>query len=345
MVKWSLLWDPVLYGIFFSEAPAGIGFKALLPLSFEHSILCTAVIAAALIAETGRKPFERLFCFFCGTALAAGYSIECRGSFFENFLVSENRGRWGEVFFLVFLVFGASLSVSLLIGLIRRIRHSLPESAPDAPASKRRYAGIFLLIFSVWALVCVIRFPAGVGYDAARQIHAFLTNTIDNAHHPPASSALMGMLVRIGESLFSGAEWGYFLCALVRSLTGALIFTRSIAVLDKFGIERRVRIGLVCLYAFSPTYSLWVTNVIKDVFYAEAVLFFIVFLTVYLFFFALSQWKRHCRELFVLVPSVVGILVCIASPCFSNNGNRYALPVTWSALFLAAAFSTKKISA
>lgn len=77
-----ILMDPVLYGIFFSEAPAGIGFKALLPLSFEHSILCTAVIAAALIAETGRKPFERLFCFFCGTALAAGYSIECRGSFF-----------------------------------------------------------------------------------------------------------------------------------------------------------------------------------------------------------------------------------------------------------------------
>ncbi len=303
-----ILADPGLYDAFFSGQEAAAVLKMLMPLSFEQSLLCAAVIGICLLTGTGLKPFERLFCFFCGTALTAGYSIERTGSFFENFLVSENRGGWAEVFFLCFLVFGASLTVSVVINLIRRGRLYLTKSAPAGPAVKSRYFGIFLLLFSVWAAVCVIRFPAGVGYDAAGQIRSFLTNTIDNAHHPPASSALMGTLVRIGDSLFSGAEWGYFLCALVQSLAGALIFTYSIAVLDKFGIPRALRTGLVCLYALSPTYYLWVTSVIKDVFYSEAVLFFIVCLTDLLFF-----GKTARKETGILVS---GILLSV----LRNNG-------------------------
>ncbi len=342
-----ILADSDLYGLFFSGQDTPAVLKRLLPLSFEYSLVCAAVIGMCLMTETRLKTFERLFCFFCGTAMAAGYSIESTGSFFENFLISENRGRWAEFFFLVFLVLGASLAVSVIIGLIRRCCLYWAERLPGRSVVRHRYFGTFLLLFSVWTAVCIIRFPAGVGYDAAGQIHSFLTNTIDNSHHPPASSALMGMLVRIGEYLFSGAEWGYFLCALVQSLTGALIFTYSIAVLDKFGLPGALRTCLVCLYAFSPTYYLWITNVIKDVFYAEAVLFFTVCLTDLLFF---GKTVRKETGIFVsgILLSVLrnnGIFIiaacigCLILEMFLKEKNRRLLLILVAAAVVYVGYS------
>ena len=44
--------------------------------------------------------------------------------------------------------------------------------------------------------------------------------------------------------------------------------------------------------------------------------------------------KKDRKMLYILVPSIIGVLVCLASPTYSNNGARYALPVVYSNLFL-----------
>lgn len=45
--------------------------------------------------------------------------------------------------------------------------------------------------------------------------------------------------------------------------------------------------------------------------------------------------SKHDRKLLLLlVPSMIGILVCLASPTYMNNGARYALPVLYTNMFI-----------
>lgn len=46
--------------------------------------------------------------------------------------------------------------------------------------------------------------------------------------------------------------------------------------------------------------------------------------------------KRSMTNIILLMPSIVGILVCIASPTWWNNGFRYALPIVCANPFLLA---------
>nr|MCR5094034.1 DUF6020 family protein [Lachnospiraceae bacterium] len=57
-----------------------------------------------------------------------------------------------------------------------------------------------------------------------------------------------------------------------------------------------------------------------------------LWIPVYLAIYALAAGKR--RLLFLVIPSVIGMLVCLASPYYANNGARYAIPVVYANLFL-----------
>ncbi|MBQ7679967.1 MAG: hypothetical protein IJT34_08985 [Butyrivibrio sp.] len=53
--------------------------------------------------------------------------------------------------------------------------------------------------------------------------------------------------------------------------------------------------------------------------------------------------RRRDREAaYLLIPSVLGVLVCLASPTYMNNGARYALPMVYTNLFLIATALRRK---
>lgn len=45
-------------------------------------------------------------------------------------------------------------------------------------------------------------------------------------------------------------------------------------------------------------------------------------------------YRKDGEMLLVLVPSIIGVLVCLASPTYDNNGARYALPVVYTNLLM-----------
>ena len=44
--------------------------------------------------------------------------------------------------------------------------------------------------------------------------------------------------------------------------------------------------------------------------------------------------RKNMKLIFLLIPSVVGVLVCLASPTYMNNGSRYALPVIYTNMLM-----------
>ena len=55
-------------------------------------------------------------------------------------------------------------------------------------------------------------------------------------------------------------------------------------------------------------------------------------IVVFLLFWTVG--RKQWRTLFLLMPSVIGVLVCLASPTYMVNGIRYALPVIYANPFL-----------
>ncbi len=52
--------------------------------------------------------------------------------------------------------------------------------------------------------------------------------------------------------------------------------------------------------------------------------------------------KSDKKLIYLLVPSIIGVLVCLASPTYANNGVRYALPVIYTNMFLVGLLIRKK---
>ncbi|WP_143087376.1 DUF6020 family protein [Butyrivibrio proteoclasticus] len=44
--------------------------------------------------------------------------------------------------------------------------------------------------------------------------------------------------------------------------------------------------------------------------------------------------RKNYKLIFLLIPSVIGIMVCLASPTYMNNGARYALPVIYTNMLM-----------
>ncbi len=44
--------------------------------------------------------------------------------------------------------------------------------------------------------------------------------------------------------------------------------------------------------------------------------------------------RKNFKLIFLLIPSVIGIMVCLASPTYMNNGARYALPVIYTNMLM-----------
>lgn len=80
---------------------------------------------------------------------------------------------------------------------------------------------------------------------------------------------------------------------------------------------------VLCFEAFPPVY--FFSNIAVN-----------MWLLIYMFIAVLCRKNR--KFLLVLVPSLVGLLVCVASPTFTHNGFRYALPIVFANPFILSLF-------
>ena len=237
------------------------------------------VLICSWLFSDSLRGFKKLFCVIAGLFAVLSWSIRNTGSFFEHFLPGENAGGYAEtMLYLLILLCSFFLIRLLLCGIHWLIGSAFIKNHRNiVPSAKReRYIRIGVIIFLVWLIICVVRFPAGIEFDADHQIKAFLYGSSTSASNPPASTAAMGAIVWIGKQLFNNGNMGYFLLGVCQSAAAAAVFTYSIAVLDRFGTSRLLTAFLVFLYAATPTFYLWGTSICKDIFYTEAVLLFVV---------------------------------------------------------------------
>ena len=124
---------------------------------------------------------------------------------------------------------------------------------------------IMLLCWLPWLLM---NYPGSFCSDSLNQLSQFFHINPWSSHHPPFSSAIIGLCVKLGILLFD-ANLGIFLYLLFQSIVGAVIISAGLSLLYKHGLSRRLWIVFVLFFAINPFWGCFMQWLDKDLLYAE----------------------------------------------------------------------------
>lgn len=176
---------------------------------------------------------------------------------------------------------------------------------------KRPGLSAFCIFLCCWSIPSILKYPAGICVDVARQLDQGLGYIPLTAHHPVFHTMLMTWFVEFGRGVGS-ANLGIFLFCLVETVVLAAVFGFIISVLVKFSAGKWVLAVSVFFFSFSPYITGYVGTPIKDLYFVAMVCVYVTVLFVY-------SMDRHIfwserRYPVLLILSSVGMVL------FRNNG-------------------------
>ncbi len=278
--------------------------SALFPYNFSaFALLAFAGILTVRTPNTA-GPRDLVFSLVCATLWLLGYG------YYTNNSCSILYCRKISMIFTVLVWLGAVCFLLSLLQWMKRFYHALRARELSLPAflAKHCFLSAWGLAFLCWLPYIILRYPAGIEYDAYYQIEEFLGILPMTAHWPPFSSALMGAWVWLGNALFHSYNIGVFLFVLFQSLVCSAIFAYTVLAMKRLGIRPIWRVICALIYALATIFPNYLTAVIKDALYASMVVLFTALLAECLF---LPRKKLRIAGL-----AVSGLLMCM----LRNNG-------------------------
>lgn len=199
------------------------------------------------------------------------------------------------------------------------------EPAGRTPLLTRALAVLDRHPFAVPALALALAWsPCLVGYapglfmrDTATQIlqwFGYPNNASDylaplksgvylNQHHPPASTALLGLFVGAGSALAGDENAGVFMFTMFQFALTVLAFAWGMFALKRLEVPVPARAGVLAFTVIVPVYSNYAVLVTKDVLFADALLVMAAALAL-----LLCPWaRRRSEDTALLVAGALGV--------------------------------------
>lgn len=198
----------------------------------------------------------------------------------------------------------------------------------DKIGDRKFFFIIWAFIFVSWIPAYFILYPGVLSYDILSQVDSAL-NGITNNHHPVLHTWLIRVFMNLGDSLFSGYEYGIGLLSLLQMVILSYALARLVMLLKK----KKVPILIVLFTALLS--AIWFMNaclavtMIKDTLHAAFLVLFVCHFTE----IAMNpvEYSRQKRNL-IFLPIII-FLMC----AFRNNGIHIYI-------FCIAALSILRIS-
>lgn len=213
---------------------------------------------------------------------------------------------------IILVGYGAVIYCAVFF-LLRCLQRLVNGQKEDIEEVKEAGCGIQVagFLFLCWLPWLVILYPGTALYDAGTMLEQYYGYAPLTNHHPYFQILLLGLFVRTGEILGSGA-FGMFLYVLVQEIAFIAVLSYMTGLLKKMGVGRKIRKALVLLYAFLPVFPVYAFSVGKNINFS------IVILLLTLFLFEAVEWPDDfacCRVKVWLIP-VLLVLLCL----FRNEG-------------------------
>ena len=199
----------------------------------------------------------------------------------------------------------------------------------------------FLLILICWLPWTIVNYPGSFAPDAELQLAQYLGGAAWSTHHPPLSSAIMGLCLSLG-MLIRDANLGCYLYILLQTVLGALVFSFTLKKLNDMGAEKGFCVAGLLFFALVPMWGCYAQWFEKDLLYAEIAAFCTVCIaqTVYrrrldrrsaatLAVAALAAALLRNNGIYEFAPALVLLVLCL-----KKADRRRMLAVLCAVLFL-----------
>lgn len=197
--------------------------------------------------------------------------------------------------------------VSALRGFLRH--YSAGERRLPAVWEKHPFLFPMVILLLGWLPYALVRYPAGMEYDAFEQIQQVLTGEL-KTNNPLLSTLFFGYGFVLGRNLFQSINAGLFFVVVCQMVLCAAMDAYGLLVMHRKRFSAPVQIGVLLLYAISPFIARYTTSIVKDALYSHAVLFLVAALAD----ITDCDVMKNKRKLLLL--NVAGVAVCF----FRNNG-------------------------
>lgn len=294
------------------------GDRNIISVLFPYDSVQTLLLAAVFVLayHTPKEDIKRsdiVFSLLFSFMYLLGYSFYKTNS--RDILHSHHV----SVILSVSAFIGTALGMLFVLSFLRRIVKRFNSWEFKLPAFLSRHS--FIVSWTVIFLGCipyiVVRYPAGMEFDAYYQIEQFLGMTEMTAYSPPFSSAFMGFFVWLGKNLFDSYEVGLCILVTVQSLLCSAVFAYTVTVMKRMGVSEKWRVISVLIYAVSPIFVSYVTAAIKDAMFSAMTALFIALMAEEILLRNTSTYHKICTFL-------SAVLMCL----FRNNGILYLAPFT-----------------
>lgn len=193
---------------------------------------------------------------------------------------------------------------------------------------KHMFWSSWIVMFICWLPYVIIRYPAGIEWDAYHQIQQAMGMETLSAHWPLGSTFLMGMWVKAGFAIFHSYEVGVLLFVLFQMIVSISVFSYSLVFLKQLNVSSKWCMWVLVIYSIVPFYPAFFTSVVKDSLFSVIVLLDVILVARKL----LLQTKGGLVSI-----SVTSISMCL----LRNNGIHIVL--FWLVIMTVYSIIKKKL--
>ena len=268
-------------------------------------LLMTAGIALLFMFGMKREPIRThwpvvLLSLFFGFAMVFGWVLD-QGYDIGMLLKGKAQalkavlamGAWGCVAYAAMTLLFKTIDKGIDGADTFRLTRGEPSSTPNVNTSRfirafdnHTFGLSFVLLLIFWLPVIIGTAPGLFMGDTYTQICMWYGLPHDRSaasvlvdpsvtwttHHPVLHTALVGLCVQIGQSVFGDVNCGLMVYVLAQVLVDVSVISYSLHALQRLGVSTPLRITVLvflCLVPWFPTYGVLVT---KDTLFADALL-------------------------------------------------------------------------
>lgn len=145
--------------------------------------------------------------------------------------------------------------------------------------NKKLFTVFFLclsLIMTLWMPYFLTLYPGGVSPDSISEIQSIQNGVITSDHHPVAHQLFMLIFYNLGFKIFGSVNAAVATISFVQMIVMASIFSYVIIFLLKNGINKKILMGVLLFYGFSPIFGYYSVTMWKDVLFGGFMVLFTI---------------------------------------------------------------------
>ncbi len=186
------------------------------------------------------------------------------------------------------------------------------SEAPAAVNGHRLWLVFFAVLFILRLPWLFASYPASFCFDSVWQLNQGLGYTEVTLHHPPLSTAIMTLCVKLG-AMIKSENFGCFIYVVIQTLMNAAVFAYILVVLRRMGVGKKLRAAAFLFYALLPVWGAYCQWFEKDLLYTN-----FYALTVVLLIEAMHTGKLGKKR-----AAAIGVLTAVT--CLLRNNAVYEL--------------------